>query len=87
MKKNDIITGGLNGLLKPTDGTTNTNPVKDEPKKKADAVVCYRVPAELAENVKYIAHFDRKTLGAVVTEALTAYVEAWKPTNEKPRKL
>jgi len=87
MKKNDIITGGLDGLLKPTDGTTNTNTVQDEPKKKADAVVCYRVPSEVAEKIKYIAYFDRKKMHTVVTEALTAYIEAWKPANEKPKKL
>ena len=87
MKKNEIITGGLNGLLAPTVEPTNTDPVKDEPKKKADAVVCYRVPSEVAEKIKYIAYFDRKKIHAVVTEALTAYVEAWKPANEKPRKL
>lgn len=86
MKKNDIITGGLNGLLNPTDQA----PVQGEPDKKtanASTVVCYRVPPEVADKIRYIAYYDRKKINAVVNEALAAYIENWEPAKEKPRKL
>lgn len=89
MKKNDIISGGLSGLLNPTDAKTST-PVQDGTDKKAAApttVVCYRVPPEVADKIKYIAYFDRKKINAVVVEALTAYIEGWNPATEKPRKI
>lgn len=88
-KKNDIIAGGLNGLLNPT--ATEPTTVQAEPEttkaKPRNKTVCYSIPVEVADKVKYIAHYDRKTVGGVVTEALAAYIDAWKPTTEKPRKL
>jgi len=87
MKKNDIITGGLNGLLNPN---AEPVPAQDETDNKTAAtttVVCYRVPPEVADKIRYIAYFDRKKINAVVTEALAAYIEAWQPAKEKPRKL
>ncbi len=87
-KKNTIIAGGLNGLLNanPSAPQEQAEPKASKPT-TANKTVCYSIPAEVADKVRYISHYDRKTLGAVVTEALTAYVNAWKPTTEKPRKL
>jgi hypothetical protein len=85
-KKNQIIAGGLNGLLNPN----ASDPEEQEPakaNKPTNKTVCYSIPVEVADKIRYISHYDRKTLGAVVAEALTAYIEAWRPTTEKPRKL
>lgn len=86
-KKNQIIAGGLNGLLNANPSEPEEQAAPKASKPTQNKVVCYSIPVEVAEQIKYISHYDRKTLGAVVTEALTAYVNAWKPTNEKPRKL
>ena len=50
-------------------------------------MVCYRVPPEVADKIKYIAYYDRKKINAVVVEALTAYIDGWNPATEKPRKI
>ena len=89
-KKNNIIAGGLNGLLNPN--ASEPQPVQaQEPEtaetKTANTTVCYSIPVDVAEKIRYIAYYDRKKLGAVVAEALAAYIEAWKPATEKPKKL
>lgn len=95
-KKNNIIAGGLQGLLAPAAATvTPQDPGQQEqaPKRvkreKGDyKTVCYSIPPELAEKIRYIAYWDRKKLNAVVVEAFTAYCEQWKPaTGEKPKKF
>ena len=89
--KNNLISGGLNGLLKPAPASTPeaVQEPTGEPKTKGNyKTVCYSIPPELAEKMRYIAYWDRKKLNAVVVEAFSQYVESWKPsTGEKPKKL
>lgn len=87
MKKADIIAGGLDGLLSaPSPAPTPAPAETTTTKAKASAArpVCYNIPGEIAERVKAIARFDRVPISAVVTAALSRYIESWKPTNEKP---
>lgn len=88
-KKIDTIAAGLNGLLSAPaqlQGTTaNTAPTPQEteqaPKQKGNyKTVCYSIPPELAEQMRYIAYWDRKRLNAVVVEAFQQYAANWKPT-------
>lgn len=89
-RKNNIIEAGLNGLLTPTAQTPGPQDPAQEPEKVKGnyKTVCYSISPELADKIRYIAYWDRKKLNAVVTEALTAYCDAWKPaTGEKPKKF
>ena len=90
-KKNSIIEAGLNGLLAPASAPVQPQeqPTQEPEKIKGNyKTVCYSISPDLAEKIRYIAYWDRKKLNAVVSEALTAYCEAWKPsTGEKPKKL
>lgn len=89
--KNAIISAGFAGLLKQPEPTANQEPAttrEDEPKTGNYKTVCYSIPPALADNIRYIARFDRKKINAVVAEAFAAYCENWKPAPaEKPRKL
>lgn len=50
--------------------------------------VCYSIPTDVADKIRYIAYWDRKKLNAVVVEAFRAYCENWKPsTDEQPKTL
>lgn len=91
-KKNNIIAGGLQGLLAPAAAPVSPQePTQQEqaPKRvKGDyKTVCYSIPPELAEKIRYIAYWDRKKLNAVVVEAFTAYCDQWKPDGAKPKKF
>lgn len=86
MKKN--ITTGYSDLLNPTPAETPA--AAQEPAKKAKGnykTVCYSIDADIAEKMRYIAHYDRKKINVVVVEAFAAYIANWKPTNEKPIKF
>ena len=77
------------------------NPTPAEPAKAQDTVqappttrakgntkpVCYSVPPETAEKIRAIASWDRKTINAVVTEALEQYASTWKPAKQVPPKF
>jgi hypothetical protein len=93
-KKNNIIAAGLNGILGPATATPQAptaTAAPDAPKperiKGNYKTVCYSIPPELAEKIRYIAYWDRKKLNAVVTEAFEMYCNAWAPAGEKPKKL
>lgn len=90
-KKNTIINAGLNGLLAPArspEGQTAPADPVEEQAKKPYKTVCYSIPADLAEKIRYIAYWDRKKLNAVVSEAFAAYCAAWNPTTDvKPKKI
>lgn len=91
-KKNAIIAAGLNGLLGPAPASTpevrQEQPEQATKTKGNYKTVCYSIPPELADKIRYIAYWDRKKLNAVVVEAFTQYADNWKPaTGEKPKKL
>ena len=77
------IAAGLNGLLAPTPQEQDNAPVKGDKK-----VVSFSVSTDTDEKLRYVAYYDRKTISAVINEALAAYFESWTPApQEKPRKL
>ena len=92
-KKNAIIAGGLNALLGPAPASTSTPEVPQEQPEQAAkqrgnyTTVCYSIPPEIAEKIRYIAYWDRKKINAVVVEAFTQYADNWKPDKETPKKL
>ena len=74
------IAEGLNGLLAPT-----TEAATDQGRK---VVLSFSVDEKTAENLRYVAYYDRKTQSAVIAEALAEYFAKWTPApQEKPRKL
>lgn len=87
--KNDIIAGGLNGLLNPTPTTAEQAKPEQvaEKEPKPYKTVCYSIPVEVAEKVRYIAYYDRKKLNAVVVEAFQRYFKEWTPAKEEPKTL
>ncbi len=91
-KKNTIIAAGLNGLLGPAPTSTPTPEARQEQPEQAAkqrgnyTTVCYSIPPEIAEKIRYIAYWDRKKLNAVVVEAFEQYAANWNPsTGEKPK--
>lgn len=89
-KKNAIIAAGLGGLLTPPPASTSTPEAQQEQPAKQRGnytTVCYSIPPEIAEKIRYIAYWDRKKINAVVVEAFTQYAANWKPEKENPKKL
>lgn len=81
------ITEGLSGLLNPTPAQEPKTKTNDE-RTGRKVVLSFSIDETTAENIRYIAYYDRKTQSAVIAEALAAYIEQWKPApQEKPRKL
>ena len=81
------IAAGLSGLL-------NTPAPAQEPQATTTEdtgrkiVLSFSVDETTAENIRYIAYYDRRKLSAVIAEALTEYISKWTPApQEKPRKL
>ena len=96
MKKNDIINGGLEALLaapkaSTPQGAAANQGAADAPGEKIKGnykTVCYSIPPDIADKMRYIARFDRKKLNAVVVEAFAAYINNWTPApEEQPQKL
>ena len=96
--KNDLLTGGLDALLSAAPiATPQEQPAApvaataEEPGAKVRGnykTVCYSIPPDIADKMRYIARYDRKKLNAVVVEAFAAYINGWEPaTDEKPVKL
>ena len=90
-KKNNIITAGLNGLLGPAPASTPDvrQEQAEKPAKQRGnyTTVCYSIPPEIAEKIRYIAYWDRKKINAVVVEAFEQYAAKWKPDGETPKTL
>ncbi len=93
-KKTNTIAAGLEGLLstpaQPQGETHTAAPqVPEQAPKKAGnyTTVCYSIPPEIAEKIRYIAYWDRKKINAVVVEAFTQYAENWKPAGGSPKKI
>ena len=91
MKKN--IDTNLGNLINPTPAPAQANeqetvqePATQRAKGNTKAV-CYSIPPETAEKVRAIASWDRKTINAVVTEALEQYAATWKPAKQEPPKF
>lgn len=85
------IAGGLNGLIQSGTAPTQEQPVKVEaPQEQAAKVptkaVCYGLPVDVIEGVRYIAYYDRRKLNAVVAEALAEYIDRWNNTEHKAEK-
>lgn len=89
---NKKVAAGLNGILNPTPAQV----VKNESRTKADRsaqgeekakgkykTVCYSIPPEVAERIRYIAWYDRKKINAVVAEAFEQYATRWEKNNPK----
>ena len=79
-KKSTIIAAGLNGLLA---GPTSTPEAEQDTEQAGKAkgnykTVCYSIPPELAERIRFIAYWDRKKINAVVVEAFQQYADNWK---------
>ena len=88
MAKKQIV-AGLSGLLNaaPT-ATTAQAPTEAAEDRGRKTVLSFSVDETTAENIRYIAYYDRKKLSAVIAEALARYIEDWTPApQEKPRKL
>lgn len=86
MAKKQIVEG-LNGLLAPTTKATaaTAEATTDQGHK---VVLSFSVDEKTAENLRYVAYYDRRTQSAVITEALNEYFSRWTPApQEKPRKL
>lgn len=92
-KKNEIIAAGLGGLLTPPPAPASTPEAHQEQPEQAAkqrgnyTTVCYSIPPEIAEKIRYIAYWDRKKINAVVVEAFTQYADNWKPEKGTPKKL
>ncbi len=86
MKKKEL-NAGLQGLLQPA--AQEQPAATSTPEKKVrHSIASYSLPVELIEDIRYIAYYDRKTISAVLVEALTAYKASWKPSPEpQPREL
>lgn len=80
------IAEGLNGLLAPTTKGTATTEAAEEQGRKV--VLSFSVDEKTAENLRYVAYYDRRTQSSVINEALAEYFAKWTPApQEKPRKL
>ena len=79
-KKNTIIAAGLNGLLAgPTSTPEAAQETEQAEKTKGNyKTVCYSIPPDLAERIRFIAYWDRKKINAVVVEAFQQYADNWK---------
>lgn len=55
-------------------------------KTKKMASMCFSMENKLVEAINYIAHYDRKKLSDVATEAFTTYVRNWQPAPQEPPK-
>lgn len=81
MKKNADFS--LEGLLDP-----EAKAGKVAPKEKGNyKSVCYSIPPKTADKIRQIAAWDRKKIGAVVTEAFEQYAASWIPSTQKPPKF
>ena len=80
------IAAGLNGLLQAA--PAQATPATDAEEKGRKTVLSFSVDETTAENIRYIAYYDRRKLSAVIAEALEQYIANWTPApQEKPRKL
>ena len=80
---NKKVIEGLSGLLNPTPSTPVKAATVDAPQAPAKVkgdykTVCYSIPPRVAEDVRFIAWYDRKKINTVVTEAFEKYVEQWR---------
>ena len=83
------ISAGLSGLLN-NHATAQAQAAEGaaEGEKVGKTVLSFSVDETTAENIRYIAYYDRRKLSAVIAEALAEYIERWTPApQEKPRKL
>ena len=75
-------TGAIKNLTSIIEANTNEE-------RRPNRTVCYSLPSEVIDGIKYIAYFDRRKLNAVVTEAFAQYIERWNNAEhkiEKPKK-
>ena len=89
MAKKQIV-AGLSGLLNaaPTATPAQAPTAEAAEEHGRKTVLSFSVDETTAENIRYIAYYDRKKLSAVIAEALAQYIEGWTPApQEKPRKL
>lgn len=83
------IAAGINGLLNTAPTTTQEPQANTTEERQPNRTVCYSLPPEVIDGIKYIAYFDRRKLNAVVTEAFAQYIERWNNAEhkiEKPKK-
>lgn len=83
------IAAGLSGLM--NTATPQEQAAPDTTATESNGrktVLSFSVDEQLAENIRYIAYYDRRKISAVIAEALERYVKEWTPaTQEKPRKF
>lgn len=80
------ISAGLSGLL--SQAPAQGKPTTDTEEHGRKTVLSFSIDETTAENIRYIAYYDRRKLSAVIAEALAAYIASWTPApQEKPRKL
>ena len=81
------ISAGLSGLLN-TAAPAQGKPQTDAEERGHKIVLSFSVDEKTAEDIRYIAYYDRRKLSAVIAEALAQYIANWRPApQEKPRKL
>lgn len=79
------IAEGLNVLLAQTVKGTTTEAAEEQPRK---VVLSFSVDEKTAENLRYVAYYDRRTQSSIITEALAEYFAKWTPApQEKPKKF
>ena len=64
------IAAGINGLLNTAPTTTQEPEANTNEERRPNRTVCYSLPSEVIDGIKYIAYFDGRRLNGVVTEAL-----------------
>ena len=81
------VAAGLGGLLNtPAPAQDHNTDAAEERGHKT--VLSFSIDETTAENIRYIAYYDRRKLSAVIAEALAQYIANRTPApQEKPRKL
>ena len=81
------VTAGLSGLLNtPTPAQVEQATETEERGRKT--VLSFSVDEKPADDIRYIAYYDRRKLSNVIAEAVAQYIANWTPApQEKPRKL
>lgn len=85
------LRGGISGLF---ETPAPTRKARQEEERTAESegrknykAVCYTLPQDLIQDIRYIAYYDRKKINEVIIEALEDYKSHWKATTEKAREL
>lgn len=76
MKKDEIM-AGLSGLLRAPEQLQPQQPQQTAQTKGETKAVCYNLPVELIDKVRYVSFVSRQKYNAIVADALTRYLDEW----------